>query len=47
MRSVKREAAPAVARSGADVLLSLGFQELPAIPGFPARPAVSRPASRG
>jgi hypothetical protein len=47
MQSAKREGAPAITRLGADVLVSLGFSETPALPGFPARPAVSRPTSRG
>ncbi len=47
MQSVKHEGAPAITRLGADVLVSLGFSETPALPGFPARPAVSRPTSRG
>jgi hypothetical protein len=47
MQSAKREGAPAITRLGADVLVSLGFSETPALPGFPARPAVSRPPSRG
>ncbi|HEX9305612.1 MAG TPA: hypothetical protein VGA31_14280 [Thermoanaerobaculia bacterium] len=47
MQSVKREGAPAITRVGADVLLSVGFSETPALPGFPRRSAVSRPTSRG
>ena len=46
MQSIRRENVPTMSRAGPDVLLSLGFEELPALPGFSARPAATRPALR-
>jgi hypothetical protein len=37
-----RSPLPEVSRTGADVLLSLGYAAIPALPGLPARPAVAR-----
>ncbi|HEY3173720.1 MAG TPA: hypothetical protein VGK86_14215 [Thermoanaerobaculia bacterium] len=45
IQSAKRESTPAISRAGADVLVSLGFAETPALPGFPVRP-VNQPAPR-
>ena len=37
-----RSPLPEISRTGADVLLSVGYAALPALPGLPARPAVVR-----
>jgi hypothetical protein len=37
-----RSTPPDISRTGADVVVSLGFAAIPALPGVPARPAVAR-----
>jgi hypothetical protein len=40
-----RSPTPEVSRTGTDVLVSLGFAAIPALPGLPARPAVEKVAT--
>jgi hypothetical protein len=40
-----RSTPPDIFRTGADVLVSLGFDAIPALPGLPARPAAARGGS--